>query len=127
MTGGVVSHGDYTRRKELWRFLGQNRLALLKIFGFDPAKEPQRLKRFSLADNLAPGCPPVLLLHARKDKLVEVDQAAACLRFLQDSGVPSELRLYEEGHSSELFVQNPTAHDDIVEFLAKTLRAKDRE
>jgi poly(3-hydroxybutyrate) depolymerase len=43
----IVSYGDYDSRMVLWRFLAGNRLGLYEIFGFDPAKEPEKLNKYT--------------------------------------------------------------------------------
>jgi acetyl esterase/lipase len=116
-----VSHGDYAGRKDLWKFLGKNRLLLHEIFGFDPAREPERLAPFSLEANMNADCPATLLVHARNDRLVDVRQAEALFGSLREKGVRAELFLVDEGHSSELIERNPAAADAIVSFLSRSL------
>lgn len=113
----VVSHGDYDSRMTLWRFLAKNRLALYEIFGFDPAKEPEKLDKYTLTHNVKSNYPPTLIIHAKNDHLVDLGQVQAFYDFLQDKKVESKLYLVENGHSSELINQNPDAVDEIITFL----------
>jgi acetyl esterase/lipase len=112
-----VSYGDYSSRMDLWRFLAFNRLALYEIFGFDPASEPEKLERFTLTANVKPGYPPTLIVQAKNDRLVDLQQAQAFYNFLQEKKVKSEIYLVENGHSSELINQYPEATDEIIRFL----------
>ncbi len=113
----TVSHGDYESRMALWRFLAGNGLALYEIFGFDPSKEPARLKKYTLTSNITPDYPPTLIVHAKKDHLVDFGQVDAFYTFLQNNKVESKLYLVENGHSSELINGNPDAVDEIIGFL----------
>lgn len=118
----MISYGDYDSRMTLWRFLAKNRLALYEIFGFDPAKEPERLERYTLTNNVKSNYPPTLIIHAKNDHLVDLGQVNAFYDFLQDKKVKSSLYLVENGHSSELINQNPDAVDEIITFLNRELK-----
>jgi acetyl esterase/lipase len=113
----VVSYGDYDSRMTLWRFLAKNRLLLYEVFGFDPAKEPEKLVKYTLTNNVKSNYPPILIIHAKNDHLVDLDQVKAFYNFLQDKKVESKLYLVENGHSSELINQYPDAVDEIISFL----------
>jgi acetyl esterase/lipase len=113
----IVSYGDYDNRMALWRFLARNRLALYEVFGFDPAKEPEKLGRYTLTNNVKSDYPPTLIILAKNDHLVDLGQVTAFYDFLQENGVESKLYLVENGHSSELIKQNPDAINEIVNFL----------
>jgi Esterase/lipase len=115
----IVSHGDYTSRMDLWRYLGKNGLALYEIFGFDPVEEPQKLERYTLTNNIGYDYPPTLIIHAKNDRAVKFDETEAFYRFLQDKKVESELYVVENGHSSDLIKQHPEAVDEIIRFLNK--------
>ncbi|HCO67249.1 MAG TPA: hypothetical protein DIT04_05765 [Dysgonomonas sp.] len=115
--GSIVSHGDYASRMDLWRQLGKNGLALYEIFGFDPAKEPEKLGKYTLTNNIKTGYPPTLIVHAKNDRAVKFDEAKAFHMFLQDKQIESELYIVENGHSSELIKQHPEAVEEIVAFL----------
>ncbi|WP_295938657.1 alpha/beta hydrolase [uncultured Alistipes sp.] len=119
--GPVISHGDYTTRMDLWRELGWKGLALYEIFGFDPATEPQKLTPYTLTANIGPGYPPTLLLHARKDRLVRVQEVELFYKFMKNNTIDAELYLVEEGHDSELIRTNPDAVDAVVTFLNERL------
>jgi acetyl esterase/lipase len=118
----IVSYGDYNRRMELWRFLAGNGLALYEIFGFDPSREPEKLEVFRLTNNVDSDYPPTLLIHAKNDRLVALQEASDFYNFLQEKGVESELFLVENEHSSALINENPQAVDKMVEFLNKHLK-----
>ncbi len=122
VTDSVVSYGDYNSRMDLWRFLARNRLALYEIFGFDPAKEPEKLDRYTLTNNVKSNFPHTLIIHAKNDRLVDVRQVKEFYQFLKDRNIVSELFLVENGHSSELINQNPQAVDKIIEFLDAQLK-----
>ena len=113
----VVSYGNYDSRMDLWRFLGRNRLALYGIFGFDPAKEPEKLKKYTLTDNMKPDFPPTLIIHGRKDHLVGLQEVTEFYGFLTAKQINAELHLVENGHSSELIRQHPEVIEKIIEFL----------
>lgn len=113
----IVSYGDYDSRMALWRFLARNRLGLYEVFGFDPAKEPEKLDRYTLTNNVKSNYPPTLIIQAKNDHLVDLGQVTAFFDFLQKNKVESKLYLVENGHSSELINQNPDAVDEIINFL----------
>ena len=115
----IISYGDYTTRMDLWRHLGKNGLALYEIFGFDPVKEPQKLERYTLTNNVKTGYPPTLIIHAKNDHLVKFADAQAFYTFLQEKDIESELYIVENGHDSTLIKQHPEAADKIVAFLKK--------
>ncbi|MBX3240951.1 MAG: alpha/beta hydrolase [Chitinophagaceae bacterium] len=113
----IVSHGDYDKRMELWRYLGKNQLALYAIFGFDPATEPQKLKLFTLTDNITTDYPSLLLLQAKNDRLVNPKDVQFFQQLLQERKVNSEMVIVENGHGSELIRQNPDSIEKIIQFL----------
>jgi len=113
----IVSHGNYTSRMDLWRYLGKNGLALYEIFGFDPIKEPEKLEQYTLTSRISLGYPPTLIVHAKNDRLVKFDDAEAFYALLQEKGIPSELYMVENGHDSNLIRQHPEAVDEIIKFL----------
>jgi acetyl esterase/lipase len=118
----IVSHGDYTSRMNLWRYLGKNNLALYEIFGFDPVREPQKLEQYTLTNNIEFGYPPTLIIHAKNDRAVKFDEAKAFYEFLQDKKIESKLYVVENGHSSDLIKQHPEAVEEIIRFLNKQFR-----
>jgi len=113
----VVSYGDYSSRMDLWRFLGRNRLALYEIFGFDPAKEPEKLDQYTLTNNMKPDFPPTLIIHAKNDHMVGLQEVNDFYAFLTEKQINAELHLVENGHSSELIRQHPEVIDKMIEFL----------
>ncbi|ADQ16689.1 hypothetical protein Lbys_0951 [Leadbetterella byssophila DSM 17132] len=113
----VVSYGNYDSRMDLWRFLARNRLALYEIFGFDPSKEPEKLDRYTLTNNVKSNFPPTLIIHAKNDHLVDLQQVNEFYTFLTGKRIKAELHLVENGHSSELIKQNPEVIEKIIEFL----------
>ena len=113
----IVSYGDYDKRMSLWRFLAKNRLALYEVFGFDPAKEPGKLEQFTLTNNIKDEYPPTLIIHAKNDRLVDLQQAKVLHEFLKNHNLKSKLYVVENGHSSRLINQNPDAVDEIITFL----------
>jgi acetyl esterase/lipase len=113
----VVSYGDYESRMTLWRFLAKNGLGLYEVFGFDPAKEPEKLDKFTLTNNIKSDYPPTLIIHAKNDRLVDLEQVNTFYKFLNENKIESKLYLVENGHSSKLINQNPDAVDEIISFL----------
>lgn len=113
----IVSYGDYDSRMTLWRFLAKNKLGLYEIFGFDPAKEPEKLDKYTLTNNVKINYPPTLIIHAKNDRLVDLEQVNAFYDFLKKNKIESKLYLVENGHSSKLINQNPDAVDEIIDFL----------
>ncbi len=118
----VVSYGDYDSRMDLWRFLARNNLALYEIFGFDPSREPEKLEKFKLTNNVDSDYPPTLLIHAKNDHLVALQEASDFYNYLKEKKVETELFLVENEHSSVLINENPQAVDKLVEFLNKHLK-----
>jgi len=118
----IVSYGDYSKRMDLYRFLGKNRLALSEIFGFDVSQDTARLQYYSLNKNIHPGYPPVLLVHAKNDHLVDISQAEKLFEFLKGKNIESELFVVENGHSSELINNYPDAVEKIIQFLDAHLK-----
>ncbi|TKG94942.1 alpha/beta hydrolase [Puteibacter caeruleilacunae] len=112
-----VSYGDYSSRMNLWRFLVRNRLANYELFGFDPSKDRERLKQFTLVDNIDEDYPPVLVVHAKYDRLINLKDVTDFQKFLGEKKVANEFYFVNFGHSSELINQNPDAVDKMVEFL----------
>lgn len=118
----VVSYGDYSSRMALLRFLDKNKLALYEIFGFDPASEPEKLKKYTLTNNIKSNYPPTLIIQAKNDPLMDLNEATALYDFLKKNKIESRLYLVENGHSSELIKQNPDAVDEIISFLNSQLK-----
>lgn len=114
---GIVSHGDYDKRMEFWRYLGKEQLALYAIFGFDPATEPHKLKPYTLTENVTADYPSTLLLQAKSDRLVNPKDIPLFQQLLQEKNINSEVVIVENGHGSELIRQNPDAVEKIIRFL----------
>lgn len=117
-----VSYGDYSSRMDLWRFLVKNQLALPEIFGFDVSQNQDRLNKFMLTEQITRSYPPTLLVHARNDYLVPLQQVEKFHSFLENKGIHSELYLVENGHNTELIKNNPDALQRIIKFLDKCLK-----
>ncbi|MCY1635494.1 alpha/beta hydrolase [Marinifilum sp. D737] len=118
----IVSYGDYDTRMQLCRFLIKNNLAVCLTFGFDPAKEPGKLKKYTLTDNIKADYPPTLILHAKNDRAVGFKQVEDFYKFMKETNVKTELYVVENGHSNELLRLNTQAIDKIIEFLKQELR-----
>lgn len=119
---GPVSYGDYSRRMDLWRFLGRNRLALYEIFGFDPSQQPDKLNEFKLNTNIDADYPPTLLIHAKYDHLVPLNEVEEFQEYLNKTSVKNELLILDNGHSNELINQNPEAIDHMITFIQENLK-----
>lgn len=117
VTSSAVSYGDYSSRMTLCRFLIKNGLGSYEIFGFDPAKEPKKLDRFTLTNNIKTDFPPTLIIHAKNDRLVDLQQVKDFYQFLTNKQIYAELFLVENGHDNELIKQNPAALNEIIKFL----------
>jgi len=117
VTDSAVSYGDYYSRMTLWRFLIKNGLVNYEVFGFDPATEQEKLDNFSLNKNINLDFPATLLIHAKNDHLVDLQQVKEFHSFLLEKNIKSELYIVENGHSSELIKQNPQAIDKMIRFL----------
>lgn len=117
VSDSAISYGDYDSRMTLWRFLAQNGLALYELFGFDPSTEPEKLGRFSLSNNIKTDYPPTLLIHAKNDHLVELQQVDDFYKFLKAKQIKTEFYIVENGHSNELIDQNPEVIEKIIKFL----------
>lgn len=118
----IVSYGDYDLRMQLCFFLIRENLANYLSFGFDPAKEPDKLKKYTLVDNIKSDYPPTLILHAKNDRAVGFKQVEDFYNFLKEKNVKAELYVVENGHSNELLMQNTQAIDKIIEFLNNEIR-----
>ncbi|MEY4941070.1 MAG: hypothetical protein RIQ93_2805 [Verrucomicrobiota bacterium] len=57
----------------------------------------ERQREFSLEQRVRPGYPPHLLLHAKDDKTVPVQNSELLAAALRQAGVPVRLHLYETG------------------------------
>ena len=113
----MVSYGNYTSRVDLWRFLSKNNLSISEIFGFDVSKDTARLRNYTLTENIKQGYPPILIVHAKNDYLVDFSQAQKFYNFLQEKKIESELFTVENGHSTELINNNPDAVEEIIQYL----------
>lgn len=113
----IVSYGDYDSRMKLWSFLAKNSLVLYEIFGFDPSQDTEKLENYKLSSNIDSDYPPTLLIHAKNDHLVDLQEVNDFHTFLNEKKVKTELFLVENGHSSALIDQNPQAIDKLIEFL----------
>jgi acetyl esterase/lipase len=117
VSDSIISYGDYEGRLTLWKFLAKSRLALYELFGFDPAKEPEKLNAYSLIDNIGSNYPPTLLIHAKNDHLAGIQQANDFHKFLIEKKIKTEVYIVENGHADELIRQNPEAIDKVIAFL----------
>jgi len=117
VSDSIISYGDYDSRMTLWRFLAKNGLVPYELFGFDPSTEPDKLNEFTLSNNIKAEYPQTLLIHARNDHLVDLQQVNEFNKFLIEKQIKSELYLVENGHSNDLINQNPEVIDKIVDFL----------
>jgi dipeptidyl aminopeptidase/acylaminoacyl peptidase len=117
VSDSVISYGDYGSRMTLWRFLVKNNLALYELFGFDPYSEPEKLESYTLIDNIKSVYPPTLLIHAKNDPLMDLQQVNEFHQFLIEKKIETQLYLVENGHGNELINQNPEVIDKIISFL----------
>lgn len=62
-----------------------------------PQSTPELQRQFSLEQQVRPGHPPHLLLHARDDKTVPVQNSELLATALRQAGVPVQLHVYATG------------------------------
>lgn len=66
--------------------------------------------------------PPTLLIHAKNDHLVDLQQVNDFYKFLTGKQISTELYVVEHGHSDELIYRNPEVIEKIIEFLKKYMQ-----
>jgi acetyl esterase/lipase len=73
-------------------------IAASQFLGGTPAEIPQLYSAASPVDHVAPGDPPMLLLHGANDHLVPIDQAQELSQTLSAAGVPNQLVTVPAAH-----------------------------
>jgi acetyl esterase/lipase len=73
-------------------------LAVKQFLGGTPAQLPASYAAASPIDHIAPGDPPMLLVHGRQDPLIPMSQSKAMAAALTAAGVPHRLILVNGGH-----------------------------
>jgi acetyl esterase/lipase len=100
------------------------------LVGGDPEGFAARAEDASPMTHVAPGGPPMLLIHGTDDAWVSVNQARELRDKLEGSGVLTRLIEVEGArHGFELGVETPTMHDlpsEILEFLSEADRRRSR-
>jgi acetyl esterase/lipase len=91
-----------------------------QFLGGTPRQVPAAYAAASPINHVAPGDPPMLLVHGIQDPLVPVGQSRAMAAALATAGVPHQLILVPGGHALDF----PTHYADLtrrlLEFLSRT-------
>ncbi len=99
-------------------------LAAAQFLGGLPRQVPSEYAAASPIDHVAPGDPPMFLVHGRQDPLVPVGQSRAMAGALTASGVPHQLVLVNGGHALDFPVHYGDLTRRLLEFLATTWNDK---
>ena len=95
-------------------------LAAAQFLGGSPRQLPAEYAAASPIDHVAPGDPPMLLVHGIEDTLVPVGQSRLMARALAAAGVPHSLILVPGGHALDFPVQYADLTHRLLEFLSTT-------
>lgn len=94
--------------------------AAAQFLGGTPAQVPAEYAAASPIDHVAPGDPPMLLVHGLQDPLVPVGQSRAMAAALGAAGVPHQLILVQGGHALDFPVHYADLTHRLLEFLSTT-------
>ncbi len=96
--------------------------AAAQFLGGTPQQVPQEFAAASPIDHVAPGDPPMFLVHGREDPLVPVDQSRMLAAALQGAGVPVQLVLVHGGHNLDFPIGAGQRNliQPLLEFLGAT-------
>lgn len=100
--------------------------AAAQFLGGTPQQVPLEFAAASPIDHVAPGDPPMFLVHGREDPLVPVDQSRMMAAALRANGVPVQLDLVHGGHNLD-FPVGPGQRNlirPLLEFLRATWNDK---
>jgi dipeptidyl aminopeptidase/acylaminoacyl peptidase len=93
-------------------------LAAAQFLGGSPERVPSEYTAASPIDHVAPGDPPMFLVHGRQDPLVPVDQSEAMSAALAAAGVSHQLVLVNGGHDLDFPVHYGDLTHSLLEFLS---------
>ncbi len=91
--------------------------AAAQFLGGSPRQVPAEYTAASPIDHVAPGDPPMLLVHGLEDPLVPVGQSRAMAAALDSAGVANQLLLVPGGHDLDF----PAHHADLTRHLLEFL------
>jgi acetyl esterase/lipase len=94
--------------------------AAAQFLGGTPQQVPAEYAAASPIDHVAPGDPPMLLVHGLEDPLVPVDQSRAMAAALDAADVPNQLVLVPGGHNLDFPVHYADLTHQLLEFLSAT-------
>jgi acetyl esterase/lipase len=94
--------------------------AAAQFLGGSPRQEPAEYAAASPIDHVAPGDPPMLLVHGLEDPLVPVGQSRAMAAALNSAGVANQLLLVPGGHDLDFPVHYADLTRHLLEFLNAT-------
>jgi acetyl esterase/lipase len=94
--------------------------AAAQFLGGSPQQVPAEYAAASPIDHVAPGDPPMLLVHGLEDPLVPVAQSQAMAAALDAAGVTNQLILVQGGHDLDFPVQHANLTRRLLEFLSAT-------
>jgi acetyl esterase/lipase len=93
--------------------------AAAEFLGGSPGQVPANYIAASPLDQVAPGDPPMLLIHGRQDGVIPVSQSEKVSAALTKAGVPNELLLVHGGHGLDF----PTHYSNLVPGVLAFLEA----
>jgi acetyl esterase/lipase len=94
--------------------------AAAQFLGGTPRQVPARYAAASPIDHVAPGDPPMLLVHGLEDTMVPVGQSEAMAAALTAAGVPNRLILVQGGHDLDYPMHFADLTQSLLEFLNTT-------
>jgi acetyl esterase/lipase len=94
--------------------------SVAQFLGGSPRRVPVRYAAASPIDQVAPGDPPMLLVHGRQDSFVPASQSQAMAAALSAAGVRNQLILVPGGHPLDFPAHDSELIPRLLEFLATT-------
>ena len=94
--------------------------AAAQFLGGSPRQVPAEYAAASPIDHVAPGDPPMFLVHGLEDPLVPVGQSRAMAAALDAAGVANQLVLVPGGHDLDFPVHYANLTRRLLEFLSAT-------
>jgi acetyl esterase/lipase len=95
-------------------------LAAAQFLGGSPQQVASRYVAASPLERVAPGDPPMFLVHGRDDTLIPVSQSQAMAKALSAAGVRNRLVLVSGGHDLDFPAHYSKLVPQILEFLKAT-------
>lgn len=94
--------------------------AAAQFLGGSPRQVPSAYAAASPIDHVAPGDPPMFLVHGAQDPLVPVGQSMAMANALTVAGVPHQLTVVPGGHALDFPIHHGDLTQRLLEFLGTT-------